>query len=78
MRQSPTEPSESSIMKLDRRGWKERLTFRGIVIQGAGAGQISPSARAAAAVLKEQGIPVVASLRPDRGASAPGPYEQAL
>ncbi|ODN97269.1 hypothetical protein L198_03832 [Cryptococcus wingfieldii CBS 7118] len=47
---------------------------KGIVIQGAGAGQLSPDAVAAATVLKEQGIPVVASLRPVTGASVPRPY----
>ncbi|WVQ74395.1 hypothetical protein IAR50_003996 [Cryptococcus sp. DSM 104548] len=49
---------------------------KGIVIQGAGAGQLSPEAITASAVLKAQGIPVVASLRPVTGASVPKPYTQ--
>ncbi|WVR06111.1 hypothetical protein IAU60_003141 [Kwoniella sp. DSM 27419] len=48
---------------------------KGIVIMGAGAGQLSVAAVAAAAELKKQGVPVVASLRPVTGASAPKPYE---
>ncbi|WVQ82532.1 hypothetical protein IAT38_004661 [Cryptococcus sp. DSM 104549] len=47
---------------------------KGIVIMGAGAGQLSSSAVAAAAELKTKGIPVVASLRPVTGASVPKPY----
>lgn len=57
---------------------RELTCDRGIVIQGAGAGQLSPSAQAAAAELKEQGIPVVASLRPWEGASPPSPYVRSL
>jgi L-asparaginase len=41
---------------------------------GAGAGQLSTTAVAAAAELKKQGVPVVASLRPFTGASPPKPY----
>ncbi|OCF38962.1 hypothetical protein I317_07256 [Kwoniella heveanensis CBS 569] len=49
---------------------------KGIVIMGAGAGQLSTAAVAVAGELKAQGIPVVASLRPVTGASPPKPYEQ--
>ncbi|ODN97270.1 hypothetical protein L198_03833 [Cryptococcus wingfieldii CBS 7118] len=47
---------------------------KGIVVQGSGAGKLSPNAVTAAADLKEKGIPVVASLRPVTGASVPPPY----
>ncbi|KAK1922514.1 Asparaginase/glutaminase [Papiliotrema laurentii] len=47
---------------------------KGVVIMGAGAGQLSSSAVDAARDLKAQGIPVVASLRPFSGASVPRPY----
>ncbi|WVQ61901.1 uncharacterized protein L199_000034 [Kwoniella botswanensis] len=49
---------------------------KGIVIMGAGAGQLSTAAATVAGELKAQGVPVVASLRPVTGASPPKPYEQ--
>ncbi|OCF54360.1 hypothetical protein L486_08274 [Kwoniella mangroviensis CBS 10435] len=49
---------------------------KGIIIMGAGAGQLSTAAATVAGELKAQGVPVVASLRPVTGASPPKPYEQ--
>ncbi|KAB5559589.1 Asparaginase/glutaminase [Coniochaeta sp. 2T2.1] len=46
---------------------------KGLVILGAGAAQLSPSARAAATDLFSKGIPTVAAARPITGTGAPGP-----
>ncbi|WYZ39092.1 hypothetical protein EsH8_III_001006 [Colletotrichum jinshuiense] len=46
---------------------------KGLVILGPGAASVSPSARAAAADLFEQGIPTVAVARPVTGSGVPSP-----
>ncbi|KAI8242078.1 hypothetical protein K4K55_011182 [Colletotrichum sp. SAR 10_96] len=51
---------------------------KGLVILGPGAASVSPSARAAAADLFEQGIPTVAVARPVTGSGVPSPIPGAL
>lgn len=50
------------------------LPLRGLVIMGAGAAQLSPSASAAAADLFSKGIPTVAVARPVTGTGVPSLY----
>lgn len=49
-------------------------SFRGLVVLGPGAAQLSPSAQAAAADLFSKGIPTVAVARPVTGTGVPGRF----
>ena len=51
----------------------ELTHLRGLVVMGPGAASISPSTRAAAAELFEQGVPTVITARPLTGAGVPSP-----
>ena len=54
------------------------LLFRGLVIMGPGAAQLSPSAQEAADDLFGKGIPTVAVARPATGTGVPSLYPDSV